>query len=80
MALEERQFPSSDELTIYLIQEAGRSPELTAEVIEIAVRDGAAAIDNGSVYGFHSWTITYEDGIFGVEHEFGYLADGGVVI
>jgi len=46
----------------------------------LATEDGIVLLDNGKIFGFRAWEITYEDGIFHVVHEFGYLtADGEVV-
>ncbi len=46
----------------------------------MAIEDGIVLLDNGKIFGFRAWEITYEDGIFHVVHEFGYLtADGEVV-
>jgi hypothetical protein len=80
MAREARQFGSRVQLTDYLIHEAGRSPELAAEAADIAVEDGVVLLDNGKIFGFRAWEITYDEGMFHVVHEFGYLAEGGEVI
>jgi hypothetical protein len=80
MARETREFESPDQLTAYLIQEAGRSPELAAEAVDIVVEDGVVLLDNARIFGFMAWEITYEQGTFRVVHEFGYLAEGGEVI
>jgi hypothetical protein len=70
-----------DSSCAYLIQEAGRSPELAAEAVGIAVEDGVVLLDNGQIFGFRAREVTYdEEGTFHVVHEFGYLADGGEVI
>jgi hypothetical protein len=81
MAREVREFQSRDQLTAYVIQEAGRGPELAAEAVGIAVEDGVVLLDNGQIFGFRAWEVTYDEkGTFRVVHEFGYLAEGGEVI
>lgn len=80
MAREVHRFGSRDQLTGYLIHEAGRSPEQAAEAVAIAVEDGVVLLDNGKIFGFRAWEITFDGGIFRVVHEFGYLAEGGEVI
>jgi hypothetical protein len=80
MAREARAFSSRDQLTEYLIQEAGRSPDLAVEAADIAVEDGIVLLDNGQIFGFSAWEVIYDQGTFHVVHEFGYLAEGGEVI
>jgi len=80
MAREVRRFASREQLTSYLIQEAGRSAELAAEAVAIAVEDGVVLLDNAKIFGFRAWEITYDSGTFRVVHEFGYLTASGEVI
>ncbi len=80
MAREVHRFGSRDQLTRYLIQDAGRSPELVAEAVAIAVEDGVVLLDNGKIFGFRAWEITYDGDTFRVVHEFGYLTASGEVI
>jgi hypothetical protein len=42
--------------------------------------DGAVRFDSGKIFGFRAWEITYDDGIFRLMHEVGYLAEGGEVV
>ncbi len=80
MARELRTSRSPEDITAYLLADTGRTPEQIAEIVALAIEDGIVLLGNGKIFGFRAWEITYEDGIFHVVHEFGYLtADGEVV-
>ena len=80
MTRELRTSRSSEDITAYLLADTGRTPEQIAEIVAWAIEDGIVLLDNGKIFGFRAWEITYEDGIFRVVHEFGYLtADGELV-
>lgn len=80
MARELRTFRSPEDITAYLLADTVKTPEQIAEIIAWVIEDGIVVLDNRKVFGFRAWEITYEDGIFHVVHEFGYLTAGGEVV
>lgn len=50
------------------------------DTADIAEKDGIALLDNGKVYDARAWEVTYEDQIFHVVYECGYLTEGGEII
>ncbi len=58
---------------------AGFSTTGINETVAAAGADGAAAIDNGKIEGFVGATVEFDDGIWTVEIESGYLGRGGIV-
>jgi hypothetical protein len=80
MARETHTFGSPEDLATYLAAATRKTPERIAEIVASVIDDGVILLDNGKIFGFRAWEITYEDETFAVVHEFGYLtADGEVV-
>jgi hypothetical protein len=83
MAREEHHFGTRDDITGYLVSATGSSPEQAAETVDIVMQDGVVLLDNsheGSIFAAKTWEITYDDGVFHVVHESGYLtADGRII-
>jgi hypothetical protein len=80
MAREHLTLASSADLAAYLHDQTSMSSEQIADSIRAASQDGIVLIDNGKILGARAWEITFENGIFSVVHEFGYLtADGRII-
>lgn len=80
MARERLTFTSPGDLGAYLRAQTHMTGEQLTRTITYAVEDGIVLVDNGQVFGARAWEITYDDGIFQVVHEFGYLAPHGDIV